>query len=199
MPPSPYAALTNVQFLLAESVQVAQALGEGRTWSELRADAREGRLFGPGRANSQLTIVTALRARFDGLSGEQLGLLATGSLEQRQAVMLALIVRQKRLLGDFLAEVLVPQWQAFARTVNDADVRAFLGRKAEQEPEVAAWSAATVQKTRGNITRFLLDAGLLRPVTAGEYAIVPQYLAPAVRAAVEAIDPRTAALLEGLQ
>ncbi len=192
-------ALTNVQFLLAESTQVAQALLDGATWEDLRLAAREGRLFGPGKASSQLTVLTALRGRFGDLPGELLPDLAQGTLEARRTLVLALVTRRKPLLRDFLADVLLHKWRRLDRQVTDADARAFLTHQAEQHREVATWSPATAQKTRGNLTRFLVDAGVLRERRKGEFEILPQYLAPQVRAAVQRLDPLLFPLLEALQ
>ena len=62
-----------------------------------------------------------------------------------------------------------------------------------------AWRPETVQKTRGNLTRFLQDAGLLRERGRGTYDIVPQYLTPATAAAVREINPYLSPLLENLK
>lgn len=199
MTPPPYTALTNAQFLLAESSLVAQALIEGTGWSDLRLAAQEGRLFGPGKASSQLTVLTTLRGRFQDIPGEVLPELAAGTLETRRLLMLGLITRQKPLLRDFVEQVLLHQWRRLDPRVTDADARAFLTHQAEQRPEVAAWSPATVQKTRGNLTRFLVDAGLLKERGQGEFEILPQYLSPQVRAAVRDLDPQLSALLENLK
>lgn len=193
-----YTALTNVQFLLAETTFTAQELAAGRGWPHLRQAAQEGHLYGPGTASSQLTVLTAIKGRLAGVSDTHLNLLATGTLEQRQILNLALVTRRKQLLLDFLAEVLMPRWKALDRQVTDADARTFLTHKAEQEADVAAWTPATVQKTRGNLTRFLQDAGVLKETGQGSYAMVPQYLTPATKDAVLALSPRLLPLLEAL-
>lgn len=194
-----YAALTNVQFLMPETTLTALELQGGETWASLRQAAREARLYGPGKANSQLTILTAVKARVAGLEPELVKLLASGSLEERQLLNLALVTRQKQVLLDFLAEVVVPAWQRLHRHVTDADARAFLTHKAEQEADVAAWTPATMQKTRGNLTRFLQDAGVLKEVRKGEYEMVAQYLTPTIKEAVSQVSPRLALLLEQLK
>lgn len=196
---SRYAALTNAQFLLAETVLTAQELAAGTEWEALRRAAQESRLYGSGKASSQLTVLQAIRRRLSGTTPEQLALLATGSLEQRQVLNLALVAAQKQVLLDFVAEVVVPKWRGLERQVTDADVRAFMVHKAEQEREVAAWTPATVQKTRGNLTRFLLDAGILRTGKKGQYDIVPQYLTAQASAAVAQASPRLLTLLEALR
>jgi len=184
-----YQALTNLPFLLSESALLAERLLQGESWPVLRTEAREGRLFGTGSAASQITFLRGLQVRLEGQTPEVLTLLSGGTLEVRQQVNLALILQQRPLLQDFIAEVLVPKLRAFDDQVTEADVRSFLGRKAEQEPDVAAWSPATLQKTRSTLTRFLLDAGLLREGARGGYVTVPQYLAPEARAALSVSAP----------
>ena len=196
---SRYTALTNVQFLLTETTLTAQEREAGQSWEQLRQAAREARLYGQGKASSQLTIFSAVKRRLSAAQPEHVTLLATGSLEQRQLVNLALVTAQKRLLLDFISEVLVAKWSRLEREVTDVDARNFLDHKADQEPEVEAWRPETVQKTRGNLTRFLQDAGLLRERGRGTYDIVPQYLTPATAAAVREINPYLSPLLENLK
>lgn len=194
-----YTALTNVQFLLAETSLVSQALLDGATWPDLRRQAQEGRLFGPGKASSQLTVLTALKGRLDGVPREVWRELAQGTLEARRALVLALVTRQKPLLRDFVADVLLHKWQRLDVQVTDADARAFLAHQAEQHSDIAAWSPATVQKTRGNLTRFLVDAGVLKERRKGDFEILPQFLSPQVGAAVRDLDPLLSQLLEALK
>lgn len=194
-----YTALTNVQFLLAETTITAQEIAAGRDWPELRRAAQEGRLFSPGKASSQLTVLGAVKSRLRAVKPPELALLAGGSLEQRQTLVLALVSCQKQVLLDFLAEVVVPKWQALERQVTDADARTFLTDKAEQEADVRSWTPATLQKTRGNLTRFLQDAGVLQETGKGTYTIVPQYLSAATKDAVNQLCPRLLPLLEALK
>jgi hypothetical protein len=197
--PVGHKALTNVQFLLPELTLLAEALLDGQSWADLRQAAQEGRLFGPGTANSQLTVLTALKARLQGLPDGLLSELAHGSLETRRTLNLALVTRHRPLLRDFIAQVLLAHWQRLELQVTDADARSFLSHMAEQHPEVAAWSPATLQKTRGNLTRYLQDAGLLKETRRGEYELSPQYLPPSLRQVVEQLDPELARLLEALK
>ena len=195
----PYSALTNAHFLLTETALVAERLVQGAAWTDLRAEAREGRLFGHTRPASQTTIFTALKGRLNGQPAEILAVLQGGSLEARRLLNLALTVQQRRVLRDFMADVLVSQVRAFDRRVTDADVRRFLGHLADQEPEVAAWSEETTQKTRSNLTRLLQDAGVLQASGRGQYVVLPQYLATPVRTLLDAHFPETLRLLEALR
>jgi hypothetical protein len=195
----PFTALSNVQFLLQEGALVAERLLAGDGWPDLRTEAREGRLFGGNRPASQLTILTALNGRLENQSADVWRLLSEGTLEARQVLTLALNLRQRRLLREFIAEELVPRTRIFEKRLTDADVRRFLSHLAEQEPEVAAWSAATVQKTRGNITRFLQDAGLLQGTGRGQYEVLPLHLAPSVRSLLDEQFPAELRLLEALK
>lgn len=197
--PPTYSSMTNAQFLLAESALVAQALLDGTPWSDLRLAAQESRLFGPGKASSQLTLLRAVQGRLSETPREVWTELAHGTLETRRLLMLAMITRQKPLLRAFVAEVVLYQWQRLDPRVTDADARAFLSHQAEQHPNLAAWSPATTQKTRGNLTRFLVDAGLLKESGQGAFEILPQFLSPRIKAAVRELDPQLFPLLEALK
>ncbi|WP_221091408.1 DUF1819 family protein [Deinococcus aquaedulcis] len=197
--PPGHTALTNAQFLLTESALVAQSLLDGLTWADLRRSAREGHLFGPGKANSQLTVLGALKTRLQDIPDEVLPELAHGTLEARQILMLALVTRQKPLVRAFISDVLLYKWQRLEVQVTDADARTFLTHQADQHPEMAQWSPATMQKTRGNLTRFLLDAGLLKERRKGEFETVPQHLSARLKAMVQQLDPPLFPLLEALK
>lgn len=196
---SRYTALTNAQFLLAETTLTAQALEAGTTWAELRQAAQQSRLYGPGKANSQQTILNAIKSRMKGIGSDEIHLLAGGRLEDRQLLNLALVTRQKPILLDFLSEVLVMKWQRLERLVTEADSRAFLLHKAEQEPDVAAWTDATLQKTRGNLTRFLEDAGVVKEVKKGQYEILAQFQSATIKSVLLQVSPRLAQVLGALQ
>lgn len=196
---SRYTTLTNAQFLLAETTLTAQALESGTTWAELRQAASEARLYGPGKANGQKTILNAIKNRAKGVTPEDFALMAKGGLEDRQLLNLALIARQKPLLLDFLVEVVVPKWESLDRQLSDADARAFLLHKAEQEPELATWTAKTQQNTRANLTRFLLDAGLLKKVKKGQYELVAQFQSAAIKPVLTRVSPRFQQVLEVLK
>jgi hypothetical protein len=195
----PYKALTNVHFLLQEGALLAERLLAGDRWPDLRTEAREGRLFGSNRPASQLTILTPLKSRLEDQTPEVWRLLSQGTLEARQVLTLALNLQQHRLLREFIAQELVPRMRIFEKRLTDADVRRFLSHLADQAPEVAAWSAATVQKTRGSITRFLQDAGLLQETGRGQYELLPIHLAPSVRSLLDEQFPEELRLLEALK
>lgn len=194
-----YQALTNASFLLAETGEVIEALQAGATWSDLHQQAAEGRLFGTAKASAQLTSLRAIQSRLSQLPDELHSQLAQGPLSQRQLLNLALVALDRQVLMDFLAEEVVSRWMALKRSIADADVRAFLTHKAEQEPDVAAWSNATLQKTRSTITNFLQEAGVLKETGKGQYDILPQYLTPEMRILLTETAPQLATLLERLK
>lgn len=198
-PPSDHAALTNAPLLLSETAQVAQALLDGDTWTDLRVQAREGRLFGPVRPASQQTMLGALQARVRDVPADLLPDLASGTLDTRRILTLALATRHRPLLRAFLADVVLFKWQRLDTRVTDADARTFLTHQADQHASVAAWSAATTQKTRSSLTRFLVEAGVLNERGKGVYETAPQHLPAALRGAVQRLDPLLLSLLEGLK
>lgn len=194
-----YRALTNAPFLLAETTQVLNALQAGETWADLRLQASEGRLFGMTKASTQLTHLRAIKNRLSYLTQAAHQQLVQGSLAQRQLLNLALVAQDREIMMDFLAEEIVRRWSALERRISDSDVRAFLTHKAEQSPEVAAWSVATVRKTQSTMIRFLEDAGILKETGKGRYDILPQYLSPETKGLLTETAPQFALLMEKLK
>ncbi len=72
------------------------------------------------------------------------------------------VVRQDRLLYDFVQQIVIPRWQSGDHTLVRADVQRFLDQSQSAHPEIGSWSHATREKLAGNVLSILRDYGLLR-------------------------------------
>ncbi len=122
-------------------------------------------------AASRKTTYRAVLTRLEGAPEDLLELLVSGSVDSRRLANFYLILLKHRLLREFMAEVVMEQRQRLLNHVSAADVRTFFSRKQDQEPEIGAWSAATLQKSQGNIVNLTSGAGLLSKVDGSSWAI----------------------------
>lgn len=79
-----------------------------------------------------------------------------------EAALLLHVVRQDRLLYDFVQQELTRRWADGDHTLIRADVQRFLDRALPEHPEIDAWSRTTREKLAGNMLSILRDYGLLR-------------------------------------
>ena len=78
------------------------------------------------------------------------------------SALLLHVVRQDRLLWDFVQTVVVPRWQEGDHMLIRGDVQRFLDLAQPEHPEIAGWRHATREKLAGNVLSILRDFGLLR-------------------------------------
>jgi hypothetical protein len=94
------------------------------------------------------------------------------SSDELRAALLLHVVRQDRLLYDFVQEALLPRWRQGTREVTRSDVQGFLDQKVPQHPEIDRWSHETREKLTGNMLSILRDYGLLSG-TARKHIVEP--------------------------
>ncbi len=124
---------------------------------------------------SQASRVRALQTilkRLGQVPGAYIQLIATGNPDIRRLTILFLILREHRLLCEFIAEVLLDKIKGFDYVLTPADLRTFFEGKRDQSLTVAAWSESTYKKVASNTVLVLVNAGRLQPVSPrGNYQI----------------------------
>jgi len=148
--------------------------GEDR--NEVLRAVREDDLFQLRAAKSRQTIGTAVLARLEGVHEPLLGFLAQGGTELRRLTNLYLILLQRRLLREFVAEVLVEARRRLATTITAAEVNVFMELKRAQAPIINAWSEGTLAKSRSNMVNVCIEAGLLSQQDRKTYGVHPQWV-----------------------
>ena len=176
-----YLAHTNQGFLLREISLVAHELLSGRSHNSVRASVLEDDLFQLSATDSRKTTLSAVMARLDGADEELLSFLVEGGLSLRRLTNLYLFLLRHRLLREFIAEILFDELRRFGNSLRNSDVNAFFERKRVQVPAVAAWSEATLEKSRSNVITVLHEADLLSSGPSTHSVIQPQ-LVPTVLA-----------------
>ncbi|PYE52020.1 BrxA family protein [Deinococcus yavapaiensis] len=182
-----YQAGTNLGFRLAETTEVARLLLAGLGEDDVLREAVERDLFGVRSPASRRTLARALLTRLQGVPRDVLELLVDGDSTSRRLANFALVLREHRLLREFIADVALERAPSAQPTLTRGDLGAFLARKQVQEPTVGAWSDATLKRVRTRLVELLLAAGLLEIEDRRTYRLltsrVPKPLQAALRGA----------------
>lgn len=140
---------------------------------------------------------TCLR-RLDALSGNPdvalnlTNLIANGFASQAAQTNLYAMMRTHRIVWDFMTQVVAEKYRTFDYALTLRDANAFLAELRQTQPEIAAWSDATIAKTRQVLGRSLYEAGFTPlPAFKGE-TLNPILLDSELEAGMRANDDRSA-------
>lgn len=84
------------------------------------------------------------------------------SVAEQHLILYYCCLKTYRLLFDFHMDVVLPAWRAPDRTLRPHAARRFLERRADEHPEIDAWSPGTWDKVQQVMLKMLREAGLLR-------------------------------------
>ena len=139
-----------------ESVQIIETVQQGTSLEDvdpdvLSVDSRRG------RNRKAMEIVKRLQHVERSVWDDVL----TRSTAEQCVTLYYCCLKTYRLLFDFHMDVVLPKWQSMDRDLRPHDARRFLERRADQHPEIDAWSASTWEKVRQVMLKMLREAGLL--------------------------------------
>ncbi|AFY89305.1 MULTISPECIES: DUF1819 family protein [Chroococcidiopsis] len=167
-----YAARTSHAFVLTETATVAQLIHQGVTQEQIRTQVLVEDLFGLRSQVSRARALQTILKRLGQTTEAYIQFIATGNPDIRRLTILFLILREDRLLREFIAEVLLDKIKGCDRLVTPADLRTFFETKRDSCSAVAAWSESTYKKVASNTLLVLVNAGLLQPTSPkGNYQI----------------------------
>ncbi len=181
-----YVAHTNQGFLLQETSQLATLLLGSEDRARIQEMVLTDNLLQLRAEASRKTTYRAVMTRLEGVPEALLELLVSGSVDSRRLANFYLILLKHRLLREFMAEVVLEQRQRLLSHISAVDVRTFFSRKQDQEPEIGAWSAATLQKSQGNIVNLTSSAGLLSKADGARWAIHSVFVPTQLREVITA-------------
>ena len=171
---SPYnAVVTREQFLFYEMRTTAKLLNDGLDKAAAVDQIVSENLFQYPTEKSvrrmALTCVRRLEAMGD---GTLIAAIATQPSDVAKQVCLYAMMRQYRLVWDFMLTVIGEKYRLLDSTFSRMDVEAFFMRLREQDDWVATWSDTTIGKIRQVFMKMLVeneyldsaDASHLNPV-----------------------------------
>ncbi|MGN0491470.1 DUF1819 family protein [Ruminococcus sp.] len=181
---SPYnAAITREQFLFYEVRTTAKLLCENLTSEEVIKKIVAENLFQYPTEKSVRKIALACLRRLDVLGEESLvQAIATQPSEVAKQICLYAMMKQYRLIWDFMITVIGEKYRLSDTKFGKIDLNSYFLRLQEQDDRVAAWSDSTVTKLKQVITKILVENEYLDNVKSTK--LNPVWLQPILENAI---------------
>ena len=162
---SPYnGAITQEQFLFYEMRTTAKLMLGTATDDEVVAQIIAENLYQYPTARSLRKIARCCVRRLRLLGDPALvQAIATHPFDVAKQVCLYAMMKQSRLVCDFMLTVIGEKYRTCDTSFCRADINSFILRLQEQDDKVAAWSDSTITKIKQVLKRLLLENGYLEP------------------------------------
>ena len=165
---SPYSAvMTREQFLFHETRITAKLLDEGLSKDEIVKEIISKNLFQYPTEKSVLQMVRTCLRRLEALSDKALiTAIAAESSDVARQICLYAMMRQYRLVWDFMLTVIGEKYRKLDHSFSKMDLHVFFLHLQEQDDWVAAWSDQTIVKLRQVLMKILMENGYLDSIKA---------------------------------
>lgn len=156
---SPYnGALTREQFLFPEMRVTAKLLCEGFSPDEAVQKIVEDNLFQFPTERMTGNIAKVCIRRLLRLPDDSLIVsVANDTAGNAKQVCLYAIMKDNRLVRDFMITVIGEKYRVQDMHFNASDLNVFFMRLQEQDDKVASWSDSTIKKIKSVIRRILIE------------------------------------------
>ena len=184
---SPYngsGSLTREQFLFYEMRTTAKLLIDGMTDEEVIKKIMSENLFQYPTEKSVRSMTNTCLSRLHSMNDPSLvQAIATQPAETSKQICLYAIMKQKRLVWDFMITVIGEKYRLRDTSFGKIDVNSFFLRLQEQDDNVASWSDTTIQKLKQVLTRILIENEYLDGTKADH--LNPVWLDPILESAIK--------------
>lgn len=183
---SPYkgsAQITREQFLFYEMRTTAKLMREGLDDKEIIDRIVEENLFQYPTEKSIRQMAKACVTRLKGMGDDDLvEAVASQSSETAKQICMYAMMKQYRLVWDFMITVIGEKYRMQNFSFSQMDVNAFFMQLQEQDDYVAGWSESTMKKIRQILIRVLAENEYLDDIKADQ--INPVWLNPVLENAI---------------
>lgn len=181
---SPYnAAITREQFLFYEVRTTAKLLHEGCNHEEVVERIVSDNLFQYPTEKSVRKIAIACLRRLEALDDNSLvEAIATQPSEVAKQICLYAMMKQYRLIWDFMITVIGEKYRLLDTTFGKIDLNSYFLRLQEQDDWVATWSDSTVSKLKQVIAKMLVENEYIDSIRATK--LNPVWLHPVLENAI---------------
>lgn len=154
--------LTREQFLFYEIRVLAGLLNDGLSEEEAVQKIADENLFQFPTERMLKSIAKTCLARIHALDNVQLAAgLAEEPFDVAKQINLYAIMRQNRIVWDFMTKVIGEKYRTQDLFYEKKDLNIFFNDLNEQAEETASWSESTVAKIKQVLTRFLVECDYL--------------------------------------
>lgn len=176
-------SLTREQFLFYETRVVARLLADGLAREEILKAVKQDNLFQFPTERMVASICNTCLRRLVGLNSMELvQALAEGAQEDAKLINLYSMMRDNRIVWDFMISVIGEKYRTQDYELTLSDLNMFFLHLQEQNDQIAAWSDSTVRKIKQVLKRCLLECGYLEAAKSPRLA--PVFPCPALVAAI---------------
>lgn len=156
---SPYnAAMTREQFLFYEMRTTAKLLNDGLDKDTVVGHIVSENLFQYPTEKSVRKMALACIRRLEAMEdGTLTAAIATQPSDVAKQICLYAMMRQYRLVWDFMLTVIGEKYRLLDSAFSRMDAWVFFMRPREQDDWVATWSDTTVNKVRQLLTKMLVE------------------------------------------
>lgn len=156
---SPYnAAMTREQFLFYEMRTTAKLMNEGLDKDTVVERIISENLFQYPTEKSVRKMALACIRRLESMEDDILiTAIATQPSDVAKQVCLYAMMRQYRLVWDFMLTVVGDKYRKLDSSFSKMDLNVFFMRLQEQDNWVATWSDSTITKVRQVLTKMLVE------------------------------------------
>lgn len=154
--------LTREQFLFFETKTVARLLWEGLSIEDAILQIERENLFQFPTERMIVSIANSCYRRLQSLDSDQLiKVMATASIDVAKQVNLYAMMKQNRIVWDFMTTVVGEKYRTQDFSMTKKDISAFMFQLQEQNEDVASWSDSTIQKIKQVLTKILVECDYL--------------------------------------
>ncbi len=183
---SPYnSSLTGEQFLFFEMRTTAKLMHQGLSAQEILERIERENLFQCPTEKSIKRLARCCLHRLQALNAPS---LVTALVEQpsevARLICLYAIMKQSRLVWDFMVSVIGEKFQQKDFSFGKLDINIFFMRLQEQDDVVASWSVQTITKIKQVLAQILVENDYLDNLRADHLnpVLIPAVLENAIRA-----------------
>ena len=154
--------LTREQFLFFETKTLAKLLFEGESIDEAISHIKQENSFQFPTERMIESIAKSCYRRLQALESDRLiEVIATSSVDVAKQVNLYAMMKQNRIVWDFMTTVIGEKFRTQDFSFSKKDTNAFMFQLQEQNEDVATWSDSTIQKIKQVLTKILVECDYL--------------------------------------
>lgn len=151
-------SLTREQFLFYEMRIVAQMIITGKSDAEIIDEIYADNTFQYPTERMLKNITSVCLRRLYAMKDESLmRVIAMKPVEEAKQVCLYAIMRENRIMWEFMITVIGEKYRLLDMTFSDSDLNIFFMRLQEQSDIVASWTESTIKKMKSVIKRILIE------------------------------------------
>ena len=154
--------LTREQFLFYEMRIVANLVNQGLSRDEIAKKIYDENLFQFPTERAINLITRCCFRRLDALESDVLiEQLATASIDVAKQITLYAMMKQNRIVWDFMITVIAEKYRTQDFSFSKKDLNLFFLRLQEQNDDIATWTDGTINKIKQVLLKTLVECEYL--------------------------------------